>query len=74
MKVLTSNKQEQVLEYLTNIYEASFEKDFVKRMDKITDEAIELALIAGGEALMLRLIDKVCAEIGARMKGADDES
>lgn len=63
MKVLTSNKQEQVLEYLTNIYEASFEEDFEKRMNKISDEVIELAIIVGGEALMLRLNDKVCARM-----------
>ena len=63
MRVLTSNKQEQVLEYLTNIYEASFEEDFEKRTNKISDEVIELAIIVGGEALMLRLSDKVCARM-----------
>ena len=73
MKVLTSNKQEQAIQHLANIHKYSREDDFVKRIDSITDELLALAIIIGGEASMLRLTDKVCAEIGARMKGADDE-
>ena len=66
MKVLTSNKQEQALEHLAKIYESSFEDDFARRTDEIADEVMELAIIVGDEALMLRLVDRVCARMRLR--------
>lgn len=63
MKVLTSNKQEQALEHLAKIYEASFEDDFARRTDEIADEVMELAIIVGDEASLLRLNDKVSARM-----------
>ena len=69
MRVLTTNKQEQALKHLANIYKASFEDGFMERIGAITNEMFELAKIVGDEASAIRLIDKICV----RMKGADDD-
>lgn len=66
MKVLTSNKQEKVLEHLLNIVEATFEDDFEKRTDAVADAVVDVAVIVGGEELMLRLSDNICIRMKAK--------